>query len=60
MLCVDKERLTYTVLKAQKQLGTKDNLVMEVPSHTSLENLSELSMDRASWSGYVMSIPHFW
>ena len=45
--------LGYQALQAQMNLGRPGNLLMDAPTHHSLQNLARLAEDRAYWSQLV-------
>ena len=43
------QTLMYSALQEQFEMGQQGNLLMDAPSHTSIEDLIPLAMDRAHW-----------
>ena len=43
------QSLMFCALKAQSEMGHQGNLLMDAPTHTSIEDLVPLAMDRGSW-----------
>ena len=51
------ERITYQAVKEQRRLGLTGNLMMDTPSHVTLEELAANDKDRVLWKKLIDLIP---
>lgn len=53
-------RITFHALSAQLNMNHEGHLLTDVPPFSSLQDLVEKAMDRATWSEHTKSIPHYY
>ena len=57
LLRAGPNHLAFQALKVQQSLGQEGNLLMDTPTHNSVEDLVPLAKDRAYWKTLVRLIP---
>ena len=51
-----ENRLTYLVLVHKHMTNEPGSILMDVPPHSSLENLTHQAMDKATWNAHIATI----
>ena len=52
-----EQRLTFRVVTHEHATNERGSILMDVPPHSSLENLIHQAMDRSTWNAQIEAIP---
>ena len=53
----DPNRLVYRVVTNKYTTQERGSMLMDVPAHSSLEDLTQQVMDKATWNSKIVMIP---
>ena len=52
------DRLIYRAVAIKYETQERGSILMDAPAHSSLEDLTQQAMDKATWNSKIVMIPH--